>query len=281
MAQLIGLPGDDDQQNVMRVVGAREIASGVAILAQAKPTPGLWLRVGGDIMDLALLRSAMESPQAAKDRVTAATLVVLGITAADVISGAMMTAEPNAPYEAMQARNLEVAAAVTVQAPVTKVFALWEGFQGLPRFMSDAASVQITGEGKSRWTMPGPAGTTMEWDVAITDSRPNEQIAWSTAEGSPLSAQGTVRFRSASGNRGTQVIFTAQVHVPGEELGKKIAHPIVEALRLKIGSDLRRFKQLIELGEIVHSDDSIIPGPNPAQPPATIPAGAAGSVAAD
>ena len=40
----------------MRLVGAREIASGFGILAQNKPTPWLWSRVGGDAMDLALLK---------------------------------------------------------------------------------------------------------------------------------------------------------------------------------------------------------------------------------
>ena len=82
-----------------------------------------------------------------------------------------------------------------------------------------------------------------------------------------------MRFRTAPGNRGTQVIFDARFSPPGGELGKKIAGIFAEALGTKIGNDLRRFKQLVELGEIVHSDDSIIPGPNPAQPPREIPAG--------
>src|SRR5918997_880790 len=69
VANLIGLPGDEGDQKVMRLVGAREIASGFGILAQTKPTPWLWSRVGGDAMDLALLRSAMDSPRADKDRV--------------------------------------------------------------------------------------------------------------------------------------------------------------------------------------------------------------------
>ena len=46
---------------------------------------------------------------------------------------------------------------------------------------------------------------------------------------------------------------------------------LCRSLGTKIGNDLRRFKQLVELGEIVHSDDSIIPGPNPAQPTREIP----------
>jgi uncharacterized membrane protein len=264
VANAIGLSGDDDEQTVMRLVGLREIVSGVGILAQAEPTPWLWSRVGGDAMDLALLRSAMDVPEARKDRVTAATIAVLGITAADLFCSTNMTAEPNGSTEAVDGHDVKVTAAVTVQAPVREVFAVWEGFQGLPRFMSDAATVQITDDRSSRWTIPGPAGTSLEWDVEITSSVPNEQISWRAAESGLVSAEGTVRVRTAPGDRGTQVIFDARFSPPAGDVGKTIAAPLANILRVKMGNDLRRFKQLIELGEIVHSDDSIIPGPNPA-----------------
>ena len=64
-----------------------------------------------------------------------------------------------------------------------------------------------------------------------------------------------MRFRTAPGGRGTEVVFDATFSPPGGELGKRIAGFFAEALGTKIGSDLRRFKQLVELGEIVHSDD--------------------------
>ena len=267
VANMIGLPGDDDEQTIMRLIGLREIASGLGILAQADPTPWVWSRVAGDGMDLALLYAAMNSPKASKDRVTAATMAVIGITAADLLCSLNLTASPNDTSGAAT-NDVPVTAAVTVQAPVHEVFALWEGFQGLPRFMSDGAKVQIQDDRSSRWTIPGPAGTTLEWNVEITSSVPDEQITWRTADGGPVSAEGTVRIRPAPGNRGTQVVFDAHFSPPGGGLGKTVAAPIANVLAVKIGNDLRRLKQQIELGEIVHSDDSIIPGPNPAQPPA-------------
>jgi uncharacterized membrane protein len=280
VANLIGLPGDEDDQKVVRVVGLREIATGLGILAQARPTPWLWSRVGGDAMDLALLRAAMDSPWARKDRVTAATLAVLGVTAADLLCSTKLTAEPAPRSEAIESNDVHVMAAVTVQAPVSEIFAVWDGFQGLPRFMTDAATVQITGDRQSRWTIPGPAGTSLEWDVQITATKPNEQITWRATEGGLFSAQGTMRFRTAPGNRGTQVIFDAHFSPPGGALGKTIAQPLAEVLNVKIANDLRRFKQLIELGEVAHSDDSIVPGPNPAQPRPRTPSGAPQTIAA-
>ena len=138
---------------MMRLVGAREIASGFGILAQSKPTPWLWSRVGGDAMDLALLKSAMDSPRSDRNRVATATMAVLGITAADLLASTRMTAEPTAPYEAMHPRRVHATTAATVQAP-NGVFGYWDGFQSLPRFMSDAATVQITGDRQSRGASP-------------------------------------------------------------------------------------------------------------------------------
>jgi uncharacterized membrane protein len=274
VAQLIGVDDDDATITMMRVVGAREIASGIGILTQPKPTPWLWARVGGDAMDLALLRSAMASPRADQHRVAAATAAVLGIAAVDALCSTRLTAEPDAPYETVhQSGAVHATSAVTVNAPIDTVYGYWEDFQSLPRFMGDFASVQVSGNRHSHWSLTAPAGITLEWDVEITETARNEQIAWRTSEGSHLDASGVVRFRTAPANRGTEVLFDAQFNPPGGELGKKIAGFFADALGTKIGNDLRRFKQLVELGEIVHSDDSLIPGPNPAQPPRDIPAG--------
>jgi uncharacterized membrane protein len=271
VAQLIGVEDDDNTITMMRVVGAREIASGIGILTQPKPTPWLWARVGGDAMDLALLRSAMTSPRADQNRVSAATAAVLGIAAVDMLASSRVMVKPSAQYQPGQARDVRAATAVTVNAPKDAVFAVWEGFQSLPRFMSAGASIEILNDQRSRWTLSAPAGITLVWEIEITDVTPNERIAWRTVEGSTATASGTVRFRDAPGNRGTELVFNMHFNPPGGELGKKITQPLADALGTKIGNDLRRFKQLIELGEIVHSDDSIIPGPNPAQPPARVP----------
>jgi uncharacterized membrane protein len=267
VANLIGIERKNESLSMMRVVGAREIASGLGILTQSKSAPWLWARVGGDAMDIALLTSARSSPHADQNRVAAATAAVIGIAAIDALASTRQTTSSGGSDQmSSDQSSVRVASAVTVQAPVEDVFSYWNDFQGLPRFMSDAASVEITGDRQSQWTVPAPVGTTVEWDVQITNSAPNDYIAWETAEGSRIAASGDIRFRTAAGNRGTQVIFTAQFNPPGGELGKKIAQPLAEVFGTKITNDLRRFKQLVEVGEIVHSDDSIVPGPNPAQP---------------
>jgi len=282
VAQLVGVDADDETIAVMRVLGVREIASGFGILTQPKPAPWLWARVGGDAMDLALLRRALSSPRADHNRVASASAAVAGIAAVDALCGTRLTAEADAPdqTEAMpQSGEVHAKAAITVNAPIAEVYAFWEGFRNLPRFMGDFAAVDVSSDRNSSWSLTAPAGITINWDVEIADATPNQRITWQTAAGTTLVASGEVRFRSAPGGRGTEVVFDARFNPPGGELGKKIAGFFAEALGTKIGSDLRRFKQLVELGEIVHSDDSVIPGPNPAQPPTTVPAGITQSAA--
>ncbi|HYC53949.1 MAG TPA: hypothetical protein VEL28_03325 [Candidatus Binatia bacterium] len=43
---------------IMRAMGLREIASGLAIVAGRDPATGMWSRVAGDALDLALLGAA-------------------------------------------------------------------------------------------------------------------------------------------------------------------------------------------------------------------------------
>ena len=119
VAQLIGVEDEDETIALMRLVGAREIASGFGILAQTKPTPWLWSRVGGDAMDLALLTSGLDSPRSDHNRVATATLAVRALPP-PICCSTRMTAEPSAPYEARRARDVHATAAVTVQAPLTK-----------------------------------------------------------------------------------------------------------------------------------------------------------------
>ena len=67
------------------VLGLREIAHGVAILNQQKPTEGVWSRVAGDAVDLAYLAAAFAGEENNKNRLAGATIAVLGVTALDVM----------------------------------------------------------------------------------------------------------------------------------------------------------------------------------------------------
>src|SRR5690349_19116536 len=87
--------GIEDQEHVVRAYGAREIATGIGILAQKDPTLWIWGRVAGDALDLATLGNALRDPNARHDRLAVAFGAVAGVTMLDVVcANALSGSEP-------------------------------------------------------------------------------------------------------------------------------------------------------------------------------------------
>jgi hypothetical protein len=74
-------------------LGIREIAHGVGIMMQAKPTESVWSRVAGDAVDLAFLGAAFAGEENNKNRLIGATVAVLGVAALDVMCAQALSAE--------------------------------------------------------------------------------------------------------------------------------------------------------------------------------------------
>ena len=83
MGELIGV--SDRYRTFLPLLGIREIAHGIGIMSQTKPTESVWSRVAGDALDLAFLGSAFAGKENNKRRLTGATIAVLGVTALDIM----------------------------------------------------------------------------------------------------------------------------------------------------------------------------------------------------
>jgi uncharacterized membrane protein len=121
--------------------------------------------------------------------------------------------------------------------------------------------------GRSHWRAKGPAGTGVEWDADITVDRPGETLAWQSREGADVPNSGSVTFSRAPGGRGTEIRVELRYHPPAGRFGAAIAKLFGEEPSQQIEGDLRRLKQVLETGEVVHSDASIHRGMHPARPP--------------
>ncbi|HKQ38883.1 MAG TPA: SRPBCC family protein [Verrucomicrobiae bacterium] len=242
LAKMIGVPR---HRALMRTLGFREIASGVAILAQRKPAPGLWSRVGGDAMDLALLGAAMRSDRSSKSRIAGAVAAVAGVTALDVICSRQVSGGKQA---------IRVERSVTIDRTPADLYAFWHNFEQLPQFMNHLKAVTVTGENLTHWVAKGPMNSDVEWDAETINDRPGELIAWKSIEGSDIYTAGSVRFQPAPGNRGTMVRVTFEYDPPAGKLGAVIAKLFGEDPAKQVNVDLRRFKQLMETGEIARTE---------------------------
>ena len=145
-----------------------------------------------------------------------------------------------------------VARAVTINRPVGELFAYFRDFANLPTFMENVERIEVLDQRRSHWVVKGPAGKSYEWTSAITDEAPDSFIAWSSEEGADVANSGQVEFRDA-GARGTVVTATILYDPPGGVIGKLIAKMFQREPAIQARRDLRRFKQLMETGEIATS----------------------------
>jgi uncharacterized membrane protein len=151
-------------------------------------------------------------------------------------------------------RGILIKRSATVDRPIEEVYAFWRDFENLPRFMLHLESVKATDATHSHWIVRGPMGSSLEWDAEIFNEKPNELIAWRSLEGSAIDHAGSVRFRKAPADRGTEVHIELNYAPPGGLLGASIAWLFGEEPRIQIADDLRHFKQVMEAGEIASID---------------------------
>ena len=139
--------------------------------------------------------------------------------------------------------------AVTINRPVAEVYAHFRDFSKLPTFMENVERIEVLDDKRSHWVVKAPAGRTVEWDAVVTEERKNALLAWTSAEGADVPNSGRVEFRDA-GARGTVVTATIVYDPPAGVVGKIVAKMFQREPAIQARRDLRRFKQLMETGEI-------------------------------
>jgi uncharacterized membrane protein len=139
---------------------------------------------------------------------------------------------------------------VTINRPRAELYAYWRDFSKLATFMDNVERVDILDDKRSHWVVKAPAGKTVEWDAVITEERDGELIAWASTEGADVPNSGRIDFRDAQGDRGTIVTATIVYDPPAGMVGKLIAKMFQREPAIQARRDLRRFKQLMETGEI-------------------------------
>jgi len=160
-----------------------------------------------------------------------------------------------AAVEAMSDSLLEkrgdsfVGRAVTINRPRAELFAFFRDFTNLPSFMDNVERIDVLDAKRSHWVVKAPGGKTVEWDSVVTDEVDGEYIAWASEPGADIDNSGRVDFRDA-GARGTVVTATLLYDPPAGVVGKLIAKLFQREPAIQARRDLRRFKQLMETGEV-------------------------------
>jgi len=143
---------------------------------------------------------------------------------------------------------------VTINRPREELFAFWGDFANLATFMENVVSVHPTGDnGRAVWTIKAPAGRTVDIETEVVREQPGELIAWRSVPGSEIETEGRVAFKDAPGERGTRVSTRIAYKPPAGELGRLVAKLFLREPAIQARHDLKRFKMMMEAGEIATS----------------------------
>ncbi len=252
MCRVIGVR---PHKGLMRLLGLRELASGIGILKQRNTASWLQSRVAGDVMDLALLGNAFGSKHSHAGRLSFATAAVSGVTALDALCAKEFSDRAGMqPPQPDQSGVVQFRRSIVVNRSPEELYGLWHDFEQLPRFMHHVLSVHSGGDGRWHWVVAGPGGLRMEWDAEVTEDRPNEFIAWRSLPNADLDHAGSVRFERARGNRGTIIRLELMYRPPAGKAGALMAKVLGQSPEKQIAADLLRFKQVAETGEVARTE---------------------------
>lgn len=241
IARLIGMDRSAATPWILRALGAREIGHGIGIFARPK---SVWTRLIGDAIDVAYVALAFRGACARRSRLWPTMGALAAVGALDALATVrMMRSNFGEP----------VTSSMTINRSPDECYARWRNFSQLPQFMRYLESVTELDDRRSHWVAKSPVGE-LEWDAEITGDLPGRSISWrSTSPHMPL--RGRVTFAEAPGGRGTEVCVEIQTA------------PFAKLFTLaEVNGDLRRFKQVVETGEIVVSDATSVRGMHAAQP---------------
>ena len=243
--RFIGVGEAPRHQATTALVGVRELTAAAGLLGSENPV-WLWARVAGDLMDLGLLGWSLAShDREGWERTVAATAAVAGLTGVDLYA---------AVTRSQRKYEMDLTAAVTVGTSSEEAYNQWRQLESLPQFMAHLDEVRPAGNGTTHWRASAPFGRSVEWDAEITEDVAGERIAWRSVGQPDVPNDGEVRFWPAPGGRGTEIHVMLRYWVPGGKLGEAVARYFGEDPHQQLDDDLRRFKQIVETGEVVRSD---------------------------
>ena len=169
--------------------------------------------------------------------------------------GVVPTADPSgatvAKARGTAPQPVEIREAMTIMRPRGEVYAVWRNYERLATIMTHVERIQQIDERHTTWTVRAPKGAgTFAYEAETIHEEPGERITWRSTPGSDIHNAGEVVFRDGPQGAGTEVIVALTYRPPGADAGRALASLLNPAFSQMVKEDIRRFKQVLEAGEI-------------------------------
>lgn len=139
---------------------------------------------------------------------------------------------------------------VTIGKPAQELYAFWRRFERFPEFMDNVREIRRIDDKRSEWLIEAPMGATVSVKTRIVEDEAGRTIAWISEPDSQIQTEGRVEFADAPPGRGSYVRLLIRYTPPAGEIGRMLAKILQREPQVQARRDLRRFKQLMETGEI-------------------------------
>ena len=159
-------------------------------------------------------------------RLLLTTSSLFGVLATDLYAAIELSTDSQSQKERPTSRR----ASITVCRPRDEVYRRWKEFAQQPH-------------GASRFGA-----------VRILDAEPERLIRFQAAPDAEAQAVGMARFVEAIGGRGTEIHIELEDNTAGGAIGTAVEKLKGDKPLQLAKDDLRRFRQLLEVGEVVRSD---------------------------
>lgn len=148
--------------------------------------------------------------------------------------------------------EITAGSSVTIMRPAEELYAFWKDAESVSQWMGHIDRATRLDEAHVHWVRPHPGSGTLEWTTEVTQDIANHAIAWRTASASDSDHEvsGRVEFKEVAAGRGTLVTLTLRYKLRGGLLHSGAASIIGQDPAQEIRENLRRFKMLMEAGEV-------------------------------
>lgn len=215
---------------------------------------GAFERMASTVAGTLLVTRGLRKPSPGRLLAAAAgaDLIYRGLTGHCALYGTLgvNTAARNKSGADIPANAPEVKRAITIGKPPEELYAFWRNPDNLAKIMGHFAEVTPERDGILHWRVRGPLKQVFEWDSRHTEEQPNRVLTWQTLPGSTLVNHGRVTFQPGPDSTGTEVTLQMQFEPPLGSLGAGLVSVLHKVPRAIAGQSLRRFKSLVETGEI-------------------------------
>ena len=174
----------------------------------------------------------------------------LGATIALLGAATVTRASLNMPWKRITGvaaghRAVDLNKTMRIAAPLDRVFSFWTRYVDFPKYTHHVREVYDQGEGRSRWTVVGPAGVAVSWNAVITRFVSNREIAWRTEPNSAVEHSGILKFKD-NGDGTTTLHARMSYNPPLGAIGHGLAKTVGADLKTLLNEELVRIKTVLE-----------------------------------